>query len=61
MMYLLEETTIASSPFHPGIWFGFRGISFDLNLVMNIADIVHDPNEVERLDLDAIEFNWGDL
>ena len=45
----------------PGIWFGFRGISFDLNLVMNIADIVHDPNEVEQLDLDAIEFNWGEL
>ena len=45
----------------PGIWFGFRGISFDLNLVMNIADIVHDPKEVERLDIDAIEFNWGEL
>ena len=28
------------------IWFGFKGISEGLNLVCNIADIVHDPNEV---------------
>lgn len=32
----------------PGIWFGFQGIGSSLNLILNIADILHDPDEVIR-------------
>ena len=32
----------------PGIWFGFKGISNTSSIVLNIADILHDPLEVER-------------
>lgn len=34
----------------PGIWFGFQGCFEPFSLVLNIADIIHDPSEVERED-----------
>ena len=30
----------------PGIWFGFQGRSSGQSLLMNLADIPHDPDEV---------------
>lgn len=33
----------------PGIWFGFQGVGSPQSLVMNVASIPHDPNEVERI------------
>ena len=43
----------------PGIWFGFKGISDDLNLICNVADMPHDPNEVMRKDIDEIKMDWS--
>ncbi len=42
----------------PGLWFGFRGLAAPYSLLMNIADIPHDPAEIERQELDAFEFDW---
>ena len=42
----------------PGLWFGFHGIGSLNNLLLNIANIEHDPNEVERKKLEEISFNW---
>lgn len=42
-----------------GIWFGFQGCGTQHSLVLNIASICHDPNEVERLPLTDINFNWS--
>tara|TARA_B100000945_G_C20343750_1_gene578718 strand:+ start:776 stop:1195 length:420 start_codon:yes stop_codon:yes gene_type:complete len=42
----------------PKIWFGFMGLDENVNLVMNIADIVHDPEEVKKKDFDEFEYNW---
>ena len=36
---------------YPGIWMAFHGLSKDLNLMLNIADIVHDPDEAINVDL----------
>jgi len=41
----------------PKIWFGFKGLS-KKNLVLNIADLQHDPIEVERVNLESFNFNW---
>ena len=43
----------------PGIWFGFQGLGGPQSLVLNIASIPHDPNEVERLALSDINFVWN--
>lgn len=40
------------------IWFGFKGLS-DNNLILNIASIMHDPNETETCKIDKFEYNWG--
>lgn len=41
-----------------GIWFGFKGCSKQQSLVLNIASIPHDPNEVERLNISDINYIW---
>jgi dTDP-4-dehydrorhamnose 3,5-epimerase len=43
----------------PGIWFGFQGLTKSQSLVLNIASIAHDPNEVESLELSEIKYNWS--
>ena len=62
----IYKMRLSSNPYRrmtvpPGIWFGFMGLSSELNLLSNQADIVHDPNEVERKDLNAFQIDWGNL
>lgn len=42
----------------PGLWFGFKGLASPYSLLMNVADIPHDPAEVERKELDEIQYDW---
>jgi dTDP-4-dehydrorhamnose 3,5-epimerase len=35
----------------PGIWFAFEGLDNGQNLVCNIADYLHDPDEVKRKEI----------
>ena len=42
----------------PGLWFGFRGLAEPLSLILNLADIPHDPREVERKAIGDIKFDW---
>ena len=42
----------------PGIWFGFQGVSKKTALLLNIADIEHSPDEVERKELDTVNYVW---
>jgi dTDP-4-dehydrorhamnose 3,5-epimerase len=41
-----------------GIWFGFQGCGTQQSLVLNIASIPHDPNEVQRLNVPDINYIW---
>jgi len=40
----------------PGIWMAFEGLNDGLNLVLNLADMEHEPQEVERADLDKFQY-----
>ena len=42
----------------PGIWFGFQGRDAAPSLVFNLADIVHDPDEVARKGQAEIFYDW---
>lgn len=44
---------------NPGLWVAFKGLA-DFNLLLNLADIVHDPAESENVALDIIEYDWKD-
>ena len=37
----------------PGVWMAFEGLGFDLNLLLNIASIPHDPREAISVDIDT--------
>lgn len=42
----------------PGVWFGFQGLVSPRSLVLNLADIPHDPNEVERMKFSDVNYEW---
>lgn len=42
----------------PNITFGFKGMGHETNLVLNIASIEHDPNEMVNIDISEIPYNW---
>ena len=42
----------------PGIWFGFQGISEGAAVLLNIANIEHSPEEIERKELNEFEYDW---
>lgn len=43
----------------PGLWMAFAGREQRLNLVLNVASIGHDPDEVDRAELDAFPWKFG--
>lgn len=43
----------------PKVWFGFKGIGKSDNVLMNFADIPHDPNEVIAVSRESIQHDWG--
>jgi dTDP-4-dehydrorhamnose 3,5-epimerase len=49
-----QRVTIPSN-----LWMAFKGIGETTNLLLNISNLEHDPDEVERIDLDSINYNWS--
>lgn len=45
----------------PKIWFGFKGISKNLNLICNVSNIIHNDNEVARKDINEIKTDWSNF
>ena len=43
----------------PLVWIGFQGLEQGMNLLLNIASIPHDPNEVDRKLFNAIDYDWS--
>ena len=43
----------------PMIWMGFQGLSNGNSMLLNIADIEHDPNEVDQKEIEKINYNWS--
>jgi len=41
----------------PGLWCAFKGKSSGTNLIMDLVDIEHDPNEIERQHLNQFSYD----
>lgn len=59
----LREETIGASNYArltvpPGIWFGFQGLASPFSLILNLADIPHEPDEVERKPREGYNYKW---
>lgn len=42
----------------PGLWMAFRGCHAGLNLLLNIANIEHDPKEAVNVDISEFPYEW---
>lgn len=42
----------------PGLWMAFQGAGPDLNLLLNLASIEHNPQEAVSIALDEIKYEW---
>ncbi|MCD4703670.1 MAG: dTDP-4-dehydrorhamnose 3,5-epimerase family protein [Methanosarcinaceae archaeon] len=44
----------------PMVWMGFKGLGNGTNMLLNIANIPHDPNESDQMDVykNNINYNW---
>ena len=44
----------------PGIWFGFMGLHEGESLILNVADIEHNPLEIDRREMLSFKyFEWS--
>lgn len=41
-----------------GIWMAFQGLAAPSSMLLNIADLPHEPDEAERRPLDFFKFDW---
>lgn len=57
----IGEATYCRLTVPPGLWLGFMGCGSSPSLVLNLADMVHDPSEVMRREVEEIEFDWSAL
>jgi len=44
---------------YPGTWFGFQGLGKGSSLILNIADIVHHPDESQKVEKQIFDFDWN--
>ena len=56
---MLSQTPYFRLTVPPGIWFGFQGVAPGLNLICNVADIPHAPDEVLRKEINEIKMDWS--
>jgi|TARA_Y100000294_G_scaffold68314_1_gene64687 dTDP-4-dehydrorhamnose 3,5-epimerase len=58
---LSRERHYARLTVPPLVWVGFQGTDKEPSMLLNIANIKHSPDEVERKALNEIEYNWSKL
>jgi dTDP-4-dehydrorhamnose 3,5-epimerase len=56
--YTISRNNFCRLTIPPNLWVGFQGKSFNESIICNIANLIHDPEEIDRLDLKAIKYNW---
>jgi dTDP-4-dehydrorhamnose 3,5-epimerase len=42
----------------PGLWVAFGGLDATTSMLLNIADLPHDPDEAERSEIDRFAWEW---
>ncbi|MFL2769114.1 MAG: dTDP-4-dehydrorhamnose 3,5-epimerase [Gammaproteobacteria bacterium] len=57
--FILGEENYCRLTIPPGIWLAFMGIK-NTNMLLNIADYPHDPDEASNTPLDTFNFNNND-
>jgi dTDP-4-dehydrorhamnose 3,5-epimerase len=58
------EVSLSPENYHrltvpPGVWMGFKGVGRQQNLLLNLADLEHDPAESENIALESFSYDWS--
>jgi dTDP-4-dehydrorhamnose 3,5-epimerase len=53
-----EDAGYARLTVPPGLWMAFQGRSDRTSILLNLADLRHQPDEAERQPLEFIPFDW---
>ena len=56
---ILSQENYSRIVIPPGIWFGFKGLSSELNLLCDITDYCFDAEEILRKEIDEIDMDWS--
>ena len=59
-----QEVTISMNNYcrltvPPMVWMGFQGLSNGSSMLLNIANIEHDSDEVDRVEIEKINYDWS--
>ena len=55
----LNEKNLMRITIYPGIWVAFQGLKKPFSIVNNVADIIHNEVEIERKNLNEVNYFWG--
>ena len=55
---LARDSNYARLTVPPLIWVGFQGSGAGVNMILNLADLSHQENEMLRLAPDKIDYKW---
>jgi len=56
--YTLSEKNYCRLTVSPGLWLAFKGYD-EINIMMNIASMEHNPVESDNVDISEIKYDWG--
>jgi dTDP-4-dehydrorhamnose 3,5-epimerase len=56
---ILSTTNYCRLTVPPMIWMGFQDLSNNGSMLLNIANIEHDPSEVDHFEIDKINYKWS--
>lgn len=61
---IINEFTLSRDNYYrltipPMVWVGFKGLSESGSMLLNIANIKHDPLEIDRKNINEIVFDWN--
>lgn len=59
--YRIEEIGVnnyARITVPPGIWHGFKGLSTENSLIMDVANMQHEAKEIERIHTSNFDYCW---
>ena len=54
----LSQSNYQRLTIKPNLWVAFMGLEKE-NMLLNLANIEHNPQESKSMDIDAIKYNWN--
>lgn len=57
--FILSPKNYSRLTVPPKIWVGFQGVSSEDSILLNLADLPHDSDEIDRKTIEDIPFNWS--